>query len=428
MKKSLVLLVSFLSFVGVILPTSQSQSQGTTTVQDLPRRVHIDVDAPERALYRIAVPTLMGESQGAQDGSAVLKNDFKLVSLFTVLDPRSFLPEPESLTFNPQSWSSIGAQGLIKGRITRSGANVSVELLLFETAKGNTPTLRKTYSGSPSEMRRWMHDFANEVLLILTGKRGAFGTQLLFARRMARGKKDVFVAGFDGHGISRISSGTGIAFFPSFSPRGVLYSVMGTRRTFITHSGTSDAPLIDSRDGINTGATTCGSRIYFSSTRDGNSEIYSSDLEGRDIKRLTNHRAIDVSPACGGPGGLVAFVSSRNGGPQVFVMGADGSNPRRVTFRGSYNQTPSWCPDASQQLLAFTGQTGTLDVYTLNIQTNAYTRITQGQGTNKDPAFSPDCRMLAFWSSRGGIYVSSFEGLNQNLVIPGHAETIRWSR
>jgi TolB protein len=49
-------------------------------------------------------------------------------------------------------------------------------------------------------------------------------------------------------------------------------------------------------------------------------------------------------------------------------------------------------------------------------------------GVNKDPAWSPDCRMLAFYSTRGGIFISSPEGLNQNMVIPGVAETLRWSR
>jgi TolB protein len=44
-----------------------------------------------------------------------------------------------------------------------------------------------------------------------------------------------------------------------------------------------------------------------------------------------------------------------------------------------------------------------------------------------DPAFSPDCRAVAFHSSRGGIYVSNPEGLNQNLVVKGGADTIRWS-
>jgi len=79
-------------------------------------------------------------------------------------------------------------------------------------------------------------------------------------------------------------------------------------------------------------------------------------------------------------------------------------------------------------LIAFTGRGGGMDVFTVNVATQQYTRITQGQGVNKDPAFSRDCRMLAFYSSRGGIYISNPEGLNQNQVIPGNAETLRWSR
>ena len=101
---------------------------------------------------------------------------------------------------------------------------------------------------------------------------------------------------------------------------------------------------------------------------------------------------------------------------------------RRLTFRGSYNQTPAWCPLGEERLLAFTGRAAGLDVFTVKIDTQQYTRLTQGQGVNKDPAFSPDCRMIAFYSTRGGIFISSPEGLNQQMVIPGVAETLRWSR
>jgi TolB protein len=145
------------------------------------------------------------------------------------------------------------------------------------------------------------------------------------------------------------------------------------------------------------------------------------------VKRLTRNPAIDVSPACG-PGGQIAFVSSRHGSPQIFVMDAQGGGAKRVTFRGSYNQTPAWCPRSDKSLIAFTGRDGGTDVFTVNTATGDYKRLTQGQGTNKDPAFSPDCRMVAFASSRGGIFISNPEGLNQQLVIKGPAETIRWSR
>ena len=84
-------------------------------------------------------------------------------------------------------------------------------------------------------------------------------------------------------------------------------------------------------------------------------------------------------------------------------------------------------PEGHLRELAFTGRDAGMDIFTVDVATQQYTRLTQGQGVNKDPAFSPDCRMVAFYSSRGGIFLSNPEGLNQNKVIDGEAETIRWA-
>ena len=392
--------------------------------------VVIDVDAPERALYRIAVPDLRGAMSSSDDGAEVMRTDFRLVSLFEVLDPRSFIAdlEAEGLGMSAGPWTQVGAQGVIKGRVEREGGRIRVELRFYELARGETASLTRTYSGAPSELRSFMHDFANEVLRLLTGQAGAFGTRITFARRVREGRKDVYVASFDGHSVGRVSSGNGVAMLPAFGPGGIWYSILTETGMFITRTGQEERPLIDAPDSINMGISICGDRAYFTSTRDGNSEIYSSRLDGTDVVRLTNNPAIDVSPTCGGPGGLIAFVSNRHGSPQIFAMNSSGGGVRRLTFRGSYNQTPAWCPRGDQHLMAFTGRSAGLDVFTVDIETQQYTRLTQGQGVNKDPAFSPDCRMIAFYSTRGGIFISNPEGLNQQMVIPGVAETLRWSR
>lgn len=412
-------------------PASSQDGQQPRGDESLPERtVVVDVDSPERALYRIAVPNLLGEGDMGPQGAEVLRNDFRLVSLFEVLDARSFVAnlEQEGLGVTPGAWQAVGAQGVIKGQITRTGNQIRVEMRLYEIARGGSPTLSRTYSGGAGELRQFMHQFANEVLQLLTGRAGAFGTRIVFARRVGRGRKDIMVATFDGDRVSRVSSGRGIAMLPAFGRGGVWYSMLTENGMFITRTGVNERPLIDG-DGLNMGVSVCGDRAYFSSTRDGNAEIYSAQLDGTDVRRLTNHPGIDVSPACGGPGGQIAFVSTRHGSPQIFTMSSSGGSPTRVTYRGAHNQTPAWCPrNDDGPLLAFTGQSGGFDIFTVNLRTQQYTRLTQGQGTNKDPAFSPDCRMVAFYSSRGGIFISNPEGLNQNLVIPGHAETLRWSR
>ncbi len=396
----------------------------------LPNTVTIDVTAPERALYRIAVPNLLGEGSMGPEGAEVLRTDFRLVSLFEVLDARSFVADPatEGLDIDPGAWTTVGAQGVIKGRVERTGSQIRVEMRLYELARGTTATLTRTYNGAPGELRAFMHDFANEVLRVLTGRAGGFGGRITFARRVREGRKDVYVASFDGHSVARVSSGEGVAMLPAFGRGGIWYSILTETGMFITRTGVEEQPLIDAPSSINMGVSICGDRAYFTSTRDGNAEIYSSALDGTEVVRLTDNPGIDVSPACGGPGGLIAFVSNRHGSPQIFVMDRNGGNVRRVTYRGSYNQTPAWCPVGEDRLLAFTGRSAGLDVFTVQIDTQQYTRLTQGQGINKDPAFSPDCRMIAFYSTRGGVYIASPEGLNQQLVIPGVAETLRWSR
>jgi TolB protein len=110
-------------------------------------------------------------------------------------------------------------------------------------------------------------------------------------------------------------------------------------------------------------------------------------------------------------------------------MNDDGTGQRRLTYKGTHNQTPAFCPNPSKNILAFTGRDSTLDVFTLDVGTNEYTRITQGQGMNKDPAWSPDCRIVAFTSNRRGapgVYLASPLGFNQNQIVEGAAETVRW--
>src|SRR3954466_9235876 len=77
--------------------------------QPLPGRIVIDVDSPERALYRIAIPNLLAGSNIGAQGADVIRNDLMLSSLFQVVDSRSFLAnlEQEGLGINKTAWSSI---------------------------------------------------------------------------------------------------------------------------------------------------------------------------------------------------------------------------------------------------------------------------------------------------------------------------------
>ncbi|HMI89994.1 MAG TPA: hypothetical protein VK509_01465 [Polyangiales bacterium] len=414
-------LIALAGIALALFAPSEGRSQ-TTQDQPLPPRIVIDIDSPTRALYRIAIPNLLGGDASAGMAAAeVLRNDLRLVSLFNVLNPASFIAnaQQEGLGIVEAPWSSIGAQGVVKGSLSGGVC----ELRFYELARGGTPALTRTYKGG--DMRANMHDFGNELLKLLTGKLGGFGTRITYARKVGPGRKDIYVADFDGYKPGRVSSGKGNAMLPSFGPGGVWYSVLNPLGSFITNVAQRERPIIQS-EGLNTGSAICGGRVVFSSTRDGNSELYSSNPDGGDVRRLTNNPAIDVSPACG-PAGQIAFVSTRHGAPQIFLMSSGGGEPKRITYKGSHNQTPAFCPDPETPLVGFAGRDGGgWDIFTVNLKNGAYTRLTQGQGSNQDPAFSPDCRMVMFSSSRGGLYISNPEGLNQTKILSGALTTVRW--
>ncbi len=398
----------------------------------LPENVVVDVDAIESNVFRMGIPDLLGGNPNGSAGGGILRNDFNLMPGYRVIDPRSihFDVESEGLGMEAARWGGLQANGVIKGQVTETNGRIAVEMRFFMLARGSSPALTKSYEGTTDQLRRFMHDFGNEVLRTITGEAGPFGTHITWAQRMAPGRKDVHCADMDGYGNMRVTNGRGIAMLPSFGPD---HTIWFTRLTesgmFITHTGIHGRPVLEG-NGLNMAPSICGDRVYFVSSRDGNSEIYSARLDGTGVRRLTDNRAIDVSPTCG-PSGKVAFVSARHGTPQIWIMDADGGNQRRVTYRGTHNQTPAYCPDPRKPLLAFTGRDSTLDIFTVNVNTSEYTRITQGQGMNKDPAWSPDCRIVAFTSNRRGapgIYLASPLGFNQNRVVEGEAETVRWNR
>ena len=144
--------------------------------------------------------------------------------------------------------------------------------------------------------------------------------------------------------------------------------------------------------------------------------------------RLTNSPSIDSSPAFSPDGSQIAFVSNRQGSPQIFLMPASGGAAKRVTFQGKYNQTPRFSPRTDKPQIAFTGrdERGVFDVFILDVKSGRVDRLTQNKGSNLDPTWSPDGRLIAYVSSRGGIFVSNPETHHEVQVWRGSAASPSW--
>ncbi len=146
-----------------------------------------------------------------------------------------------------------------------------------------------------------------------------------------------------------------------------------------------------------------GRKIAFTSTRDGNAEIYSMNADGSDAKNLTQNSAFDEFPEWSPDGTKIAFRSKRQGGiNKIYIMDADGANVRRVT--NIQGKRVTWSPDGKQ--LVFTSTSvgeENYEIFTINIDGTNLTRLTFNPEMDSDPAWSPDGARIAFSSARDGI-------------------------
>lgn len=157
-----------------------------------------------------------------------------------------------------------------------------------------------------------------------------------------------------------------------------------------------------------------GTRIVYISEQD----LFSFDLfladarTGETIRRLSSAasdphtdalRFIDTSGAWSPDSRLLAYVVFAGGRNEIVIADADrGREVRRIRTSRELGEItgPVWSPDGTT--LAFSGQAdGTTDLYLLDLETEAVTKLTDDRHAVLHPTFSPDGRRIAFTSDRG---------------------------
>jgi TolB protein len=307
------------------------------------------------------------------------------------------------------------------------------------------------YTGTAANPRQFAHSIADDIHKQQRNLRGVARTKLAFVSDRAGGQiagtvqkrtvRDVWMSDYDGFNQRRITITRDHNLNPTWSPDGRTIAFASWRRVatggqvdiFLSHiyQGMLDNPTKGIGGNYNPEYSPDGTRIAFWSTRDGNNELYVVNRDGSGLRRLTNTLVSESSPTWAPNGNRIAFVSDRTGQPQLYTMNADGSGVERLPVAESWADKPTWSP-APYNEIAYTARVpGGFDIHVYEFATRSTRKITQGEGSNESPSYSPNGKHIAFNSTRRGntqIFTIGRDGRGlKQVTTQGNNWTPSWS-
>lgn len=429
-------------------PAGQAPTQGQQ-----PSAIELRITGEPGTPPRYAVPDFVALTSDADEIAKtlgqVLWDDLSYEREFYLL-PRdtyaSVAPArtPEQIPF--ASWRELGADAVVFGTVERKGQDVRVQVRLYNV-RTRAVVFSKEYSGSARNPRAYAHTMSDEIHEQQRGLRGVARTKLTFTSDRNRERligttedrqvKEIYISDYDGANQQRITTSRHLNLNPSWSPdgRAVVYtSHRPMPLVFISriYQGILQNPTKGPNSFFTPVFSPDGTRVAFASNRDGNMELYVMNVDGSNVRRLTNHPAYEIAPAWSPTGTQIAFTSDRAtpGQAQIYVMNADGSDPRRITTAESYADRATWNPTGNE--IAFTARNaGGYDIKAYDVITGQTRQLTFGEGANESPAYSPNGRHIAFTSSRAGrvqVFTMSRDGRDvRQITRDGVNQTPAWS-
>jgi TolB protein len=136
-------------------------------------------------------------------------------------------------------------------------------------------------------------------------------------------------------------------------------------------------------------------------TKDGGSQIYTANLDGSGLKRITQSGTINTEPSFSADGKHLYFTSDRGGSAQIYRIRVDGTGqPERISFQGSFNARPVVSPNG--QTMAFVARrSGRFQIGVRDLTSGDEILVSEGP-KDDSPSFAPSSKWIIFSSRVNG--------------------------
>jgi TolB protein len=146
------------------------------------------------------------------------------------------------------------------------------------------------------------------------------------------------------------------------------------------------------------------------------------DFDGANSKYLTDGSYIVLAPRFSPAGERVLYTSYETGTPQIYTI--EIATAKRTVLKnrkGTMSFAPRFSPDG-QSVVYSLEQGGNTDIYIMNLRNSSSARLTSAPSIETAPSFSPDGSKIVFESDRSGaqqLYVMSSLGGSAKRISSG---------